>query len=177
MMNSSEIMSVMELLQWKEVTTKRQRKNGTRIFKLPIKDAWGADIYVGSYESGYVRRVGCGGYIRHYQLNKCKPTVTYYPENKWIKDSKGEWSHQVKTGKYIKYVGKERIIIPNEVDRLNYLISYCLKNFYIGYANQVANGQYIPKWEHEWELEKKEKEFNGVRDVSITIDGTRYKVM
>ena len=29
MMNNSEIMSVMELLQWKEVTTKRQRKNGT----------------------------------------------------------------------------------------------------------------------------------------------------
>ena len=27
------------------------------------------------------------------------------------------------------------------------------------------------------ELEKKEKEFNGVRDVSITIDGARYKVI
>ena len=177
MMNSSEIMSVMELLDIKEVTTKRQKKNGTRIFKLPIKDAWGADIYVGSYESGYVRRVGCGGYIRHYQLNKCKPNVEYYPENKWIKDSEGEWSHQVKTGKYIKYVGKKRILILSEPYRLEYLLKYCIKNFYIAGANRVANGEFIPKWKHEWELEKKEKEFNGVRDVSITIDGARYKVI
>jgi len=172
MMNSSEIMSVMELLDIKEVTTKRQKKNGTRIFKLPIKDAWGADIYVGSYESGYVRRVGCGGYIRHYQLNKCKPYIEYNKD--WEYDEHGNHRY---TGKYRRYIGKERIIIPNEVDRLSYLISYCLKNFYINYANQVANGKYIEKWEHEYELQKKEKEFNGVRNVDITIDGTRYKVM
>ena len=40
MMNSSEIMSVMELLNIKEVTTSRQRKNGTREFELPIKNEW-----------------------------------------------------------------------------------------------------------------------------------------
>ena len=171
MMNSSEIMSVMELLDIKEVTTKRQRKNGTRIFKLPIKDAWSADIYVGSYESGYVRRVGCGGYIRHYQLNKCKPHTEYWKSYKWVNDK------QVWDGKYTKYVGKQRIVIPDEVDRLNYLISYCLKNFYIAGANRVANGEFIPKWKHEWELKKKQKEFNGVRNVSITIDGARYKVI
>ena len=172
MMNSSEIMSVMELLDIKEVTTKRQKKNGTRIFKLPVKDAWGADIYVGSYESGYVRRVGCGGYIRHYQLNKCKQNVEYIKD--WDYDENG---NQRYTGKYRKYVGKQRILILSEEHRLNYLISYCLKNFYIAGANRVANGEFIPKWKHEWELEKKEKEFNGVRDVSITIDGARYKVI
>ena len=105
------------------------------------------------------------------------PNVEYYPENKWIKDSQGEWSHQIKTGKYIKHVGKQRILIPIEIDRLEYLISYCLKNYYIAYANQVANGDFVTKWGHEWELKQKEKEFNGVRDVSITIDGTRYKVI
>ena len=172
MMNSSEIMSVMELLDIKEVTTKRQKKNGTRIFKLPVKDAWGADIYVGSYESGYVRRVGCGGYIRHYQLNKCKPNVEYIKD--WSYDKDGNHYY---TGKFRKYVGKQRILILSEEHRLNYLISYCLKNFYIAGANRVANGEFIPKWKHEWELEKKEKEFNGVRDVSITIDGARYKVI
>ena len=41
----------------------------------------------------------------------------------------------------------------------------------------IENGNYITKWKHEWELEKKEREFNGVRDVSITIDGARYKVI
>jgi len=185
MMNSSEIMSVMQLLGWKDVSTKRQRKNGTQIFELPIKVGRGnTNIKVGSFQSGYVRRMNhC---YTPYQLNKCKPSTEYWKSYKWVNDK------QVWDGKYTKYVGKQRIVIPDEVDRLNYLISYCLKNFYIGYANQVANGKFIPKWEHEYEmkngsldkvrelqmeLQKKEKEFNSVRDVSITIDGTRYKVM
>ena len=171
-MNNSEIMSVMELIGIKEVTSKRQKKNGTRIFKLPVKDAWGAEIYVGSYESGYVRRVGCGGYIRHYQLNKCKPHIEY--DKDWEYDEHGNHCY---TGKYRRYVGKQRILILSEEDRLDYLLKYCIKNFYIAGANRVANGEFIPKWKHEWELEKKEKEFNGVRDVSITIDGARYKVI
>ena len=55
MMNSSEIMSMMEFLKWKEVTTKRQRKNGTQIFELPIKVGRGnTNIKVGSFKSGYV---------------------------------------------------------------------------------------------------------------------------
>ena len=185
MMNSSEIMSVTQLLGWKDVSTKRQRRNGTQIFELPIKGGRGcSNIKVGTFKSGYVRRMNhC---YTPYQLNKCKPTTEYWKDYKWVGDK------QVFTGKYRKYTGKQRIVIPDEVDRLNYLISYCLKNFYIGYANQVADGKYIPKWEHEYEmktgsldkvrelqmeLQKKEKEFNGVRDVSITIDGMKYKVM
>ena len=171
-MKEKEVETMMELIGIKEVTSKRQKKNGTRIFKLPIKDAWGADIYVGSYESGYVRRVGCGGYIRHYQLNKCKPHIEY--DKDWEYDEHGNHRY---TGKYRRYVGKQRILILSEEDRLDYLLKYCIKNFYIAGANRVANGEFIPKWKHEWELEKKEKEFNGVRDVSITIDGARYKVI
>ena len=30
-------MSMMEFLKWKNISTKRQRKNGTQIFELPIK--------------------------------------------------------------------------------------------------------------------------------------------
>ena len=57
-MNSSEIMSVMQLLGWKDVSTKRQRKNGTQIFELPIKGGRGCtNIKVGSFKSGYVRRM------------------------------------------------------------------------------------------------------------------------
>ena len=146
-MNSSEIMSMMEFLKWKEVSTKRQRKNGTQIFELPIKMGRGnSNIKVGSFKSGYVRRMN--GCYTPYQLNKCKPTTEYWKSYKWVNDK------QVWDGKYTKYVGKQRIVIPDEVDRLNYLISYCLKNFYIGYANQVADGKFIPKWEHEWKLKQ-----------------------
>jgi hypothetical protein len=70
---------------------------------------------------------------------------------------------------------EENIVIPNEVDRLNYLISYCLKNFYIGYANQVADGKYIPKWEHEWKLKRAKTQ--PINDVSVNVNGQRYKVI
>ena len=75
----------MDLLQIKEITTERQEKNGTRIFQLPIKKH-GKYIQVGSFNSGYVRRMDCEGYrsgINHYQINKCKPYVEYYKDYKW----------------------------------------------------------------------------------------------
>ena len=167
-MNSSEIMSMMEFLKWKDISTKRQRKNGTRIFQLPIKKH-GQLIEVGSFKSGYVRRMNhC---YTPYQLNKCRPHTEYWKSYKWVNNK------QVWDGKYTKYVGKQRIVIPDEVDRLNYLISYCLKNFYIGYANQVAKGQYIPKWEHEWKLKKVRKESEPLYpEVDVIVNGHRYKV-
>ncbi len=154
----AKVLEQMDLLGIIDVSTTRQNKNDTIVWKLPIQNQWqnGKLIEVASFKSGYIRNQNsCWS---NYQLNKCKPTVEYYPENKWIKDSKGEWSHQIKTGKYIKHVGKQRILIPIEIDRLEYLISYCLKNYYIKNANQVANGDYVTKWRHEWELEQKEKE-------------------
>ena len=169
-MKEKEVETMMELLGIQEVTSKRQKKNGTRIFKLPVKDAWGADIYVGSYESGYVRRVGCGGYIRHYQLNKCKPTTEYYKD--WEYDEDGNHRY---TGKYRKYIGKRRILILSEEYRLEYLLKYCIKNFYIAGANQVANGKFVPKWKHEYEL--KQTKTQSINDVSVNINGHRYKVI
>jgi hypothetical protein len=159
----------MDFLGFKDVSTKRQKKNGTQIFELPIK-CGNTYIKVGTFKSGYVRRMNhC---YTPYQLNKCKPYTEYYKHYEWNK----ECTEQTFNGKYRKYVGKQRIVIPDKVDRLNYLISYCLKNFYIGYANQVADGKFIPKWEHEWEL-KKAYTPPVVGDVSVTVNGQRYKVI
>ena len=66
---------MLDLLQMKEITTTRQEKNGTRIFQLPIKK-YGQFIEVGSFESGYVRRMN-GGYTPN-QVNKCQPNVEFY---------------------------------------------------------------------------------------------------
>ena len=120
----------LELLQIKEITTCRQQKNGTRIFQLPIK-MYGQYIEVGSFKSGYVRRMN-GGYTP-YQLNKCEPNTEYYPERKWCDIQKTS----LRTGKYFKYIGKKRILIPHETDRIQYLITYCLKNYYINRSNEV----------------------------------------
>ena len=163
----NELGRQMDLLGWKEITTERQEKNGTRIFQLPIKK-YGQYIEVGSFESGYVRRMN-GGYTP-YQLNKCEPNVEYWPEYKWVNEK------QIKTGKYNKFVGKRRIRIDNEVDRIEYLITYCLKNYYINQANMIEDGKFIPKWKHEWELEQ-EKGKDRINDVSVSVNGHRYIVI
>ena len=160
----AKVLEKMDLLGIMDVSTTRQSKNGTIVWKLPIKNQWrnGKLIEVASFESGYVRNQN--SCYSNYQLNKCKPNAEYYPEYKWVYDEDGQPDHQIKTGKYNKFVGKARILIPIEIDRLEYLISYCLKNYYITYANQVANGEYVKKWQHEWELEQLRKRKEEIRD-------------
>ena len=166
----AKVLEKMDLLGIMDITTTRQDKNGTIVWRLPIKHEYGGHlIEVGSFKSGMVRNQNCA--YSNYQLNKCKPRTEYFKDYRYLDNE------QVFTGKYNKYICKERILIPIEIDRLEYLISYCLKNYYIKHANFVASGEYVPKWRHEYELQNKEKEFNGVRDVSKTIDGMKYKVI
>ena len=66
------IEQTMQLLGIQEVTTKQQKKNGTREFKLPVKDQYAKPIYVASFASGYVRRTKANGYSPSWQLNKTK---------------------------------------------------------------------------------------------------------
>ena len=159
-----ELYRQMDLLQIKEISTYRQQKNGTRIFQLPIKK-YGQFIEVGSFKSGYVRRMN-GGYTP-YQLNKCEPNVEYWPEYKHTELPDGSWDSK-KTGKYTKYEGKKRILIPHEVDRIQHLITYCLKNYYINGANQVEDGKFVSKWQHEYEIEKLTKEMDDICEEHAT---------
>ena len=73
----------------------------------------------------------------------------YFKDYKWIKDKHGNWDHQVETGKYNMFTTRKCRLIPIEIDRLEYLISYCLKNYYIKHANFVADGEYVPKWRYD----------------------------
>ena len=69
----------LQLLDIQEITTSRQKKNGTREFKLPVRDQYGAAIHVASFASGYVRRTKAGGYCPSWQLNKrCESEPQYY---------------------------------------------------------------------------------------------------
>ena len=157
----AKVLEKMDLLGIMDISTTRQSKNGTIVWKLPVKN-YSKLIEVASFKSGYIRVQNCG--YTAYQLNKCKPNVEYWPEHKWVYNEDGQPDHQIKTGKYNKFVGKTRILIPIEIDRLEYLISYCLKNYYIKNANQVANGDYVTKWTHEWELEQLRKRKEEIRD-------------
>ena len=134
-----EICKKMELLGIKDVSTTRQTKNGTRVWRLPIKYSTHPKfIEVASFATGYVRNQN-GGYT-NYQLNKrCEGEPEYF---------------QLNNGDYRKFTTRSCVLIPNEIDRLEYLIGYCLKNYYIKKANEVINGKYVSKWEHEYKLER-----------------------
>ena len=145
----NELDRQMDLLQMKEISTYRQQKNGTRIFELPIIK-YGQKIQVGSFESGYVRRMN--GCYTPYQLNKCENYDHFYQAYEWKTLNNGDYTQVKLPGKYNKHVCRKRILIPNEVDRLEYLIAFCLKNYYINQANMIENGEFIPKWKHEYEM-------------------------
>jgi len=165
---------MLDLLQMKEISTYRQQKNGTRIFQLPIKK-YGEYIEVGSFKSGYVRRMN-GGYTP-YQLNKTEKYDHYYKDYTWNDD----YSERTYTGKYNKHVCVRRIKIDNEYDRINYLITFCLKNYYINQANMIEDGKFIPKWKHDrvcsdvyndgFHTGKQEPE------VKVIVNGHRYNVI
>ena len=137
-----KIFEQMELLGITDVSTGRQVQNGTIVWRLPIKINYPGNaerfIEVASFKTGYVRNQNCG--YSNYQLNKrCDGEPEYF---------------QLENGDYRKFTTRSCVLIPNEIDRLEYLIGYCLKNYYIKNANQVANGKYISRWEHEYQLER-----------------------
>ena len=148
----------MKLLGFQDITTPRQKKNGTRIFQLPIK-MYGKYIKVGSFKSGYVRRLECIGYRSEssYQLNKrVESEPDYYKVER-----NGETL-------YRKFTTRTCELIPNEFDRLEYLVDYCLKNYYIKQANQVEDGKFVPKWVYD-EVRKEP-------EVKVIINGQKYNI-
>jgi len=155
----------MQLLGIQDITTDRQHKNGTIVWKLPIKDAWHKRcIEVASFSTGYVRNQNSAS--SNYQLNKTKKQKRYVEMTDYD------------TGRPVIRTFKDtvRILIPIEIDRLEYLISYCLKNYYIGNANQVANGDYVPKWKHENVLEALGNKLQEKPEVKMIVNGHRYNV-
>ena len=165
----------MQLLGIKDITTERQYKNGTIAWRLPIKNEWPGNqknatyIEVASFKTGYVRNQNSG--YSNYQLNKrCEGEPQYYDSGK--RNSMGK-------PLYTKFSTRSCILIPIEIDRLEYLISYCLKNYYIKRANQVADGEFIPKWRYENELQyaRKLEDKTCNPEVKVIVNGQRYNVI
>ena len=153
----------LDFLQIQEVTTKRQKANGTREFKLPVNDPYGDAIHVASFSTGYVRRTK----VRScWQLNKTKQEKRYVEMTDYD------------TGRPVIRTFKDtvRILIEDEQERLEYLISYCLKNYYIGQSNMLSNGNYIPKWKYENSIKNAVVE-NCTPEVKVIVNGHRYNVI
>jgi len=136
-----KVLHNMDLLGIMDITTTRQHKNGTIVWRLPIKNHDNRNpsyIEVASFKTGYVRNQNSG--YSNYQLNKrCEGEPEYF---------------ELPNGDYRKFTTRSCVLIPIEIDRLEYLISYCLKNYYIKRANQVVEGKYVSQWYHDWSLER-----------------------
>jgi len=158
----AKILEQMDLLNIMDVSTTIQDKNGTITWKLPVKNAWknGKCIEVGSFSTGYVRNNNSAS--SNYQLNKRIEGVSEYFE--------------LENGDYRKYTGKKCVLIPIEIDRLEYLMKYCIKNYFIKNTNLVADGSYVPKWKHESMLERHDVD-REIGEIQVIVDGTRYKVI
>ena len=143
----------MQLLGIQDVSTERQEKNGTVVWQLPIMNINNRNpsyIEVASFSTGYVRNQNSG--YSNYQLNKrCQNEPEYFKDYEWNHDM----TKQKFTGKYRKFETKGCVLIPIEIDRLEYLISYCLKNYFIKRANEVTKTYDCGHYDRIRDLENK----------------------
>jgi hypothetical protein len=156
----------MQLLGIQDVSTPRQVKNGTIVWRLPIlSDNPSKYLEYASFASGYVRNQGVDCHS-NWQCNKRIPSDGYYPEYKWVD------GYQVKTGKYLKWTTRTCELIPIEIDRLEYMLKYIIKNEYIKRANTVQQGNFVPKWKYDdvknTVIEQPE--------VKVIVNGHRYNI-
>ena len=174
----AKVLEQMDLLGIMDISTTRQSKNGTIVWKLPIKNEWPGNqknatfIEVASFKTGYVRNQGKST-RSNFQLNKrCEGEPEYFEL------PNGDYKQVKIPGQYRKWRRKTCKLIPIEIDRLEYLISYCLKNYYIKRANQVVDGEYIPKWKYENELKyaRELENKNSNPEVEVIINGFKYKI-
>ena len=154
------VLERMDLLGIMDVSTTRQAKNGTIVWKLPIKNNWnnGKLIEVASFKTGYVRNQNSG--YSNYQLNKrCESEPDYYKIER-----NGETL-------YRKFTTRTCKLIPIEIDRLEYLISYCLKNYFIKRANEVADGKLAREWYYNDGIARwRDSEVNKIHDLEEKLD-------
>ena len=119
----SKTMLTMKDLDIKDISSNCQIKNGTQVFRLPFKDAYGYSIEFATYSSGYVRKL----VTYHTRGAKC------YQINKTRKVDGGfyEITTGPHTGLFRKWVDHtQRILIPNHGDRIEYLLKFILRNYF-----------------------------------------------
>ena len=174
---------IFNLLGIKDITTDRQRKNGTEVYELPMKKMYSSgsehSLKFACYETGYVRNLS-DHLSSGYQINKTKEV---------LRDV--DWSDTpLRTS--------ERILIPSKENRLVYLCNYILKNYYQRSLFTMCNynrkrikevskeyrdmrwGQNsvtIPRDEYV-ALQKANPlaSTNREVEVQVIVDGTRYKI-
>ena len=188
----------MQLLGIQDVTTDRQHRNGTIVWRLPIlSDKKNTYLEYASFASGYVRNQGVDCHS-NWQINKrVMSDYEYYPDYEWCDKAQ----KSIKTGKFNRFKSKKCELIPIEIDRLEYMMKYVIKNEFIKRANYVQEGKFVPKWQYDnvrkaviehgidpYVAQEKpnedllcameaQTEGHNVKEVTVIIDGHKYKLI
>jgi hypothetical protein len=104
------------------ISSNCQINNGTTVWQLPFKDAYGHSIEFATYSSGYVRKLvtyNTRG-AKCYQINQTRQ----------VKDKFFKITYGTHKGLYIKSDAVERVLIPNHGDRIEYLLKFILRNYF-----------------------------------------------
>ncbi len=177
--SAREAMTIFKILGIKDVTTDRQRKNGTTVYELPISQVWQTldpkPLRFATYSTGYVRNISESN-SSCYQINKTK------------KRPAGTDGYHYET--------VERIMIPHWEDRLIYLAKFIIKNYYqkptyliSDYTMDIIKSQYTQavKYRNLTECDKIQADVNAthslpfavdvnVDDIKVIINGHRYNL-
>ena len=163
-----KIWEQMQLLGIQDVSSRTQEKNGTIVWRLPMKGRGNTHIEYASFATGYVRNQG----------NQCHSN---WQINKRVNDEPRYF--KLPNGDYRKYVGKVCKMIPIEIDRLEYMMKYVIKNDFIKRANMIHT-DFVPKWKYDMQKENlkfheaRANEYrNNINDVTVIIDGHKYKLI
>jgi len=117
---SKEILRTFKHLGITEVTSKTQKKNGTRRFRMPWKLGRRHNVEFAVYKSGYVRKTK-GNCYTCYQINQTRKTSERYFR---VRSGPHE-------GYYYKFAdGRVRILIETETERLQYLLDFLVRNYF-----------------------------------------------
>ena len=182
----ADALGFFKLMGIKEITTARQKKNGTTVYELPLRRL----SYTGDsrtykyaiYKSGYIRDISdynhSPWYINKRYVTKSKYWNSYYKE-------------------YYTYTGNKPVFVDNFDDQLVYLANYILKNRYRNNKVYSCNDWSIEQiteqrefmYDHKWRgntVTISRDEYNELKrsnplarvedDIKVIINGTRYNL-
>ena len=132
--SAREVNTIFKILGIKNITTKRQHKNGTQVFELPIHKMYGPSnkypLRFATYKSGYVRNVTeCNA--SPYQCNKRIESEPEYFKSGKV-DSMGR-------PLYTQFTTRTCELIPGWEERLIYLAKFIIKNYYQKPTYQISD--------------------------------------
>ena len=152
---ATEALQVFDMLGIKNVSTRRQKKNGTQVYELPIQQMWQTctpkPLRFACYRTGYVRNVSEYN-SSAYQINKTKKQPGFY--------------------NHLEHV--ERILIPNYDERIVYLANFILKNYY--QKPTYLMNDYTIKCLKEAYYEQNKTGLPFGDDIQVIINGHRYNL-